>query len=144
MAEHPFVGTWRLVSVESRTADGRVRYPYGRDAQGYLVYSAEGYMCVAIMAAQRQHFAAANDASEGTPEELAAAGKLYVSYAGPYSIQAGGIIRHQVEVSFFPNWIGGTQERLYAFKGNRLTLSTRPLMIRGQARSSHLIWERVS
>ncbi|HEY7126638.1 MAG TPA: lipocalin-like domain-containing protein [Ktedonobacterales bacterium] len=144
MSDNPFVGTWRLVSVESRTADGRVRYPYGRDAQGYIIYSAEGTMCVAFMAAHRPRFANANDAAEGTPEELAAAGKLYVSYAGPYEIQDDGTIHHHVEVSFFPNWIGSVQERLYTFEGNRLTLSTRPVLIRGLERSSHLVWERVS
>jgi hypothetical protein len=144
MSENPFVGAWRLVSFESRTADGRTRYPYGRDVQGYITYTAEGTMCVAIMAAHRPRFANANDVAEGTLEELVAAGKQYVSYAGPYEIKEGGIIHHHVEVSFFPNWIGGVQERLYTFEGNRLILSTRPVLIKGQERSSHLLWERVS
>ncbi len=42
MAENSLVGTWRLVSVEFREEDGTVSYPYGRDALGYLTYTADG------------------------------------------------------------------------------------------------------
>ncbi len=34
------IGAWRLVAMEYRHADGRVRYPYGRDATGYIIYTA--------------------------------------------------------------------------------------------------------
>jgi hypothetical protein len=141
--EQAFVGTWRLVSYESRTADGRVRYPFGRDAQGYLTYAAEGFMSVAIMGTHRPHFRMANDFAEGTPEEQLVAGKQYLSYAGTYEVREGGVLLHHVEVSLFPNWVGGVQERLYTLEGDRLTLSTRPVHIGGQLRTAHLVWERV-
>ena len=51
---------------------------------------------------------------------------------------------HHVELSLFPNWIGGDQERLVDLRGSRLTLSTRPLLLRGIQQSAHQIWERVS
>jgi hypothetical protein len=101
--EEAFVGTGRLVSHESRTADGRVRYPFGRDAQSYLTYTAEGFLCVAIMGTHRPHFCTANDYTEGTPEVLLAAGKQYLSYAGTCEVREGGVILHRVEVSLFPN-----------------------------------------
>jgi Lipocalin-like domain len=144
MNEQAFVGTWRLRSHESRMGDGRVRYPFGRDAQGYLTYTAEGYMSVAIMGTHRPRFLAANDFTEGTSEEQLAAGKQYLSYAGTYELREDGIILHHVEISLFPNWVGGVQERFYTLEGDRLTLSTRPLQIRGQFRTSHLVWERAS
>jgi hypothetical protein len=143
MAENPFIGAWRLVSMESQTSDGRVRLPYGSNARGYITYTAEGYMCVAIMDATRPRFAAANDFVDGTPEEQIAAGKRYISYAGSYTIRDEHVIVHHVEVSLFPNWIGADQERFYEFNGNRLTLRTPPVLIQGKQRTSHLTWERV-
>jgi hypothetical protein len=38
-----FIGTWKLVSFEMRSADG-VTYPFGNDPVGYLMYNDEGYM----------------------------------------------------------------------------------------------------
>jgi hypothetical protein len=143
MAENPFIGAWRLVSFESRTEDGRVRFPYGSAAQGYLTYTAEGSMCVAIMDTTRPSFANTNDFVDGTPQEQITAAKRYISYAGSYSIQDEHVIIHHVEVSLFPNWIGGAQERFYEFSGNRLSLWTAPVLIQGKLRTSHLTWERV-
>jgi len=47
-------------------------------------------------------------------------------------------------MSLFPNWIGGDQEHLVDLRGERLTLSTRALLLRGIQQAAHLIWERVS
>jgi hypothetical protein len=49
-----------------------------------------------------------------------------------------------VELSLFPKWIGGDQERLVDLRGERLTLSTRALLLRGIQQKAPLIWERVS
>ena len=38
------VGTWRLVSWETRYEDGSVIHPMGDDAVGFLVYAADGYI----------------------------------------------------------------------------------------------------
>jgi|SRR5215472_2585528 len=41
------IGTWSLVSTEDRMTDGTRRtYPYaGPRGKGYLIYTADGYMC---------------------------------------------------------------------------------------------------
>ena len=39
MINDEFIGTWKLVSLESRTVDGRVSYPLGRDVTGTIVVS---------------------------------------------------------------------------------------------------------
>jgi hypothetical protein len=67
----------------------------------------------------------------------------YVSYCGRYDYLGDRVVHH-VQMSLFPNWIGGDQERLVDLRGNRLTLSTRPLLLRGIQQTAHLIWERVS
>jgi Lipocalin-like domain len=48
-----------------------------------------------------------------------------------------------VELSLFPNWVGSDQERLVELRGNRLRLSTRPVLLGGVQQTAHLIWERV-
>ena len=51
---------------------------------------------------------------------------------------------HYVELSLFPNWIGLSQERLVELAGNRLRLSTRPMLLDGKQQTAQLVWERVS
>jgi hypothetical protein len=118
-----------------------VEYPFGPDAQGYIVYAADGYMSVAIMRAGRRPFAVP-DLLLGTLEEQAQAAATYVSYAGRYELEEGKVI-HYVEISLFPNWIGTRQERFCEFAGDRLTLSTPPLLAGGRKQRHYLVWERV-
>ena len=142
MAPNPLIGTWRLVSWENKSVvDGRVSYPLGKDAVGYIMYGEDGYMSVAIMRPDRAKFAAGDLLSGGTEERAQAAG-TYVSYCGRYEFR-GDTVVHRVELSLFPNWVGVEQERLVEVKGNRLTLSTRPILLGGVQRTAHLIWEAV-
>ena len=52
MESNPLIGAWRLVSYEGRTGDN-VLYPLGEDATGYIMYTHDGHMSVAMMAAGR-------------------------------------------------------------------------------------------
>jgi hypothetical protein len=97
-------------------------------------------MSVAFMRANRPRFAT-GDILGGTTEEKVAAAESYVSYCGKYEIQGDKVIHH-IEVSFFPNWIGVDQERIFGFDGDRLSLSTPPLLVGGAQQSAYLIWER--
>src|SRR3954451_24761874 len=137
MDAHPLVETWRLVSFEVRGSDGQVQYPYGADATGYLMYSADGYMSAMVMSANRPSFAA-GDLLGGSVEERSTAAATYISYAGPYKEHAGKVVHH-VKVSLFPNWLGGDQERFYEVVGNRLSISTPPMFLAGREQRSYLI-----
>jgi hypothetical protein len=141
MERNPFVGAWRLVSLEMRQPDGRVGYPLGHDAVGFIMYTEDGYMSVAMMSAGRPKFAA-GDIRRGTVEEKVAAADTYVSYCGRYEIRDDRIIHH-IAVSFFPNWIAMDQQRVFKFDGRRLSLSTLPFLADGVQQTGHLIWERV-
>ena len=141
MTLNPLVGTWRLISWENRDADGGISYPLGEDAVGYIMYNEDGYMFVAITRPNRAKFAA-GDLLSGSTEENAHAASTYVSYCGQYELQEGRVIHH-VDVSLFPNWVGVDQERLVELKGNRLALSTHPILLGGIQQTAHLIWERV-
>jgi len=141
MERNPFVGTWRLMSLEMRKSDGQVSYPLGHDAIGFIMYTDDGYMSVAMMSSGRPKFAA-GDIRRGTMEEKVAAAETYISYCGRYEIREDRIIHH-VAVSFFPNWVGADQERTFKFDGNCLWLSTPPFLADGVQQTSRLIWERV-
>ena len=142
MASNPLIGTWRLVSWENRSlADGQVSYPLGEDAVGYIIYGQDGYMSVAIMTPERTMFAA-GDLLSGSAQERARAAGTYVSYCGRYEF-LGETVIHHVELSLFPNWVGVEQERLVKLEENRLMLSTHPILLSGEQRTAHLIWERV-
>lgn len=141
MSQNPFVGTWRLISWEYRSADGQVSNPFGQDFVGYIMYSEGGYMSVAIMSANRPKFAS-GDLWGGTTEEKVAAADTYVSYCGKYEVQGDKVI-HYIDVSFFPNWSGVNQIRFFEFEGDRLSLSTPPFLVAGIQQTAHLIWERV-
>jgi Lipocalin-like domain len=142
MESDTLVGTWRLVSWENRSVvGGEVSYPLGKDAVGYIMYGHDGYMSVAIMRPDRARFAA-EDLLGGGAEERAQAAGTYVSYCGRYEFR-GDTVVHRVELSLFPNWIGVEQERLVEIAGDRLILSTRPILLGGLQRTAHLVWERV-
>ncbi len=141
MPEDSLVGTWRLVSWEDRDAQGQVSWPVGQDAHGYIMYTAEGYMSVQIMMASRPLFAA-GDLLSGSSAEQAGAAATYIAYAGRYERRENAVI-HYVELSLFPNWVGTQQERLLELSGDRLTLSTHPILLGGRQQEAHLIWERV-
>ena len=98
-------------------------------------------MSVAIMSTKRPKFAS-GDLWGGTTEEKVAAADTYISYCGKYEVQGDKVIHH-IDVSFFPNWSGVDQTRFFEFKGNRLSLSTPPILMAGIQRTAHLIWERV-
>jgi hypothetical protein len=134
-----FVGTWKLVSIDTRKADGSLHRSGKR--KGYIVYSADGYMSVAFMKEGRSEFAA-GDIRGGKVEEKIEAFNGYISYSGPYEVK-GGSVFHNIEVSLFPNWIGEKQEIFYEFEGKRLTLSTPLQLVGGMQLSSHLVWKKV-
>ncbi len=141
MARNPFSGTWRLLSYEVRSTAGETRYPWGQDPVGFLIYSDDGYVSVAMMGANRPRFGA-KDIKKGTVEEKVAAVDTYISYCGRYDVQ-GDMVIHHVEVCLFPNWIGNDQKRTFKFDGDRLLLNTEPIVAGEMQLTGHLIWERV-
>ena len=133
------VGTWRLQRWETKTAEGQVSYPLGPDALGYLTYTPDGHVFVAIMRSGRPVYTT-TDLLGGTPAERAEAAGSYVTYCGTYHLEEGMVIHH-IELSLFPNWLGLDQQRFIELEGDRLTITTPPLSI-GGTRTSVLVWER--
>ena len=135
------LGAWKLKSLETRASDGSVSYPWGKEVLGYAIFSPEGYFCVAIMNANRKKFSS-QDMKGGTVAERADAADSYLSYCGPYEIERDKF-RVKVEVSLFPNWISGIQERNFKVKRNTLSVLTAPTLVNGKEQVGYLIFERV-
>ena len=136
------VGSWKLVSVTSTTADGkRNPAPYGPHPSGALHYSADGRMMLMLSYSDRPRLSGA-DRVAAPAAERAQAFATFLGYAGRYSI-ADGKITHRIEVSSYENWVGTDLVRILRVDGRRLTLLTPPVSVNGGAQTIELTWERV-
>jgi Lipocalin-like domain len=136
------IGTWRLVSFESRDESGETRHPLGKNALGQITYGPDGRMSAILVQQGRLPFAS-GDMRRGTDAEVRSALEGFIGYFGTYSVDAAaGTVTHHVQGASFPNWIGGDQVRFYELEGTRLSLSTPPFLYDGQSSRSVLIWER--
>lgn len=143
MKAEDLIGTWRLRSWTNIARDGSTTYPLGDHPVGYLFYNHDGYVSVEIMAAHRSPYHDP-DLFGGTPEEQSEAISTYLSYSGPFEVRPDeGAVIHHIEVCSFPNWIGNAQVRFATLDGNRLTLSTRPMIVQGVERFAEVEWERI-
>lgn len=128
-----FVGTWRLVSYQMQQEDGAVVCPFGEQASGLLLYTADGAMSGQVMQPGR-------DAKATGHVHPSQAG--YIAYCGRYLVdeQAGEVVHH-VEAALYPPWVGSEQRRHFRFDANRLTLSASRWR-NGRETVHRLIWER--
>lgn len=150
MAAESLVGSWRLISYHTRALDTGVRYPFGEHARGYLIYTPEGLMSVAIM---REGMQAVTPWDEtANPFQVRSwlpvrrllrllryilAATRYISYSGRYTV-VGATVIHHVEVSQMPGLLQTNQERTFELRDNCLVLTAETVAIRQQ-----LVWERV-
>ncbi len=141
--EHPLLGSWRLRGWVAIADDGSQSVPMGEAPEGLLVYSDDGTMVGIMGPAARPRFAS-DDVTGGTDDERARAFATFIAYGGRYEIE-GDTVRHDVETSLFPNWIGTVQRRRWelAENGRLLTLTSPPLSLGGMVRVQLLTWERV-
>lgn len=135
-----FIGTWILASWHNELDDGSKTYPFGPDASGYISYSADGFVFVHIMTANRTLYAYP-DPFTGTLEEDSAAMKSQITYAGTYEF-IGDKIVHHATISSFPNWVGSDQVRDYHIDGDTLELSASDAQFQDQNVTARLIWTR--
>ena len=137
------IGTWRLISYETVGIDGSAVHPMGRDAVGFIMYLADGYMSANLMVPGRPLFTGGG-AGTATQAELCAASAGYFGYAGQYEVdEAEHAVRHHIELALVPNLVGSTQFRRVAFEGARLILEGEPVLMAGRVAAPVITWERV-
>jgi len=136
------LGTWKLVSSVGVYSDGRVIHPYGEKPEGMLVYDQQGNFSGQIQGEGRPLFESGN-LLKGDSKEIKAAFEGYVAYYGKYEVdKEAASLTHQVQGSWFPNWVGNTQTRFYSFENGNLILTTAPFVGKKNSVTHTLIWER--
>jgi hypothetical protein len=102
------LGAWRLVHSKGIDKDGKVSYPFGADAIGYIVYSESGIMAVQISRKIHRGSSIAED---------------YLAYFGRYEIdEEKHVIKHFLEGQLVAGRFADKEERRYELNGNRLSL----------------------
>lgn len=139
-AGNPFVGTWKLISIESRAADGSVVPPPnpvgGVNPTGMVMYDAAGHVSLQIMPSGRP--AALNTLQPLTPEQAKEALFGYVAYYGTYTLDQQARVMHiHFDGAINPSMVGTNGDRFYEFNGNRMTFRA------GTTSTTRLTWERV-
>ena len=129
------IGAWRLVSWSRVYADGRApEYPLGEDAQGILMYTADGHVSATLMKKARPAEAPVSEA-----EAARAYGESF-AYAGRYEVRDGAAY-HSIEIATNPALIGITSTRHIALEGDRLILSG-PDFAASSPRTQRIEWRR--
>jgi hypothetical protein len=137
-ANNPFVGTWKLISIETRGADGQpIPGPNpvgGVNPTGTVMYDAAGHVSLQIMPGGRP--ASLNTLQPISPEQARDALFGYIAYYGTYTLDERARVMHiHFEGSLNPSMVGTDGERYYEFNGDRMNFRA--------GANTRLFWERV-
>ncbi|OQE36844.1 hypothetical protein PENCOP_c011G07300 [Penicillium coprophilum] len=141
------LGTWALVEYKAiDTETGHVSHPMGQEAQGFLMYSADGFVSAHLMQPGAPAFSG-KDVERATQEELSGAMKHYMAYCGHYyleEVDGGFMLKHNMEVSLFPHWLGNEQGRFVTLNGDNMELNTaNSYLVDGQCVRGSVKWQKV-
>ncbi len=138
LAAVDLVGSWHLVQWRVTSEGKTVRYPYGHDAEGLLIYSPDGTMSACIQTPKRPGLGAAP--RRASDAHRAAAFDGFFCYAGTWRVTGHDVV-HQVELSLNPDFPGSEQRRRASLVDDVLTL--RAVETQGeQTREHELTWKR--
>ena len=135
-------GTWRLIAASATSGGDRNDAPYGPNPSGFITYTGDGRVMAIISHSGRKPLAS-GDRISASVDERAEAFATSFSYAGRYSL-AGDRIIHRVEIASVQNWVDTDLVRLVRVQNNRITLTTPPISVGGQIRTTELVWERIN
>ena len=138
----PIVGTWRLVSWEREIVETKaVSQSFGGNAMGLMTLTPDGRASVIVVDAKRK------PPAQPTATDAEAVGlyQTMLAYAGTYRVQGNEIILHS-EISWNQDLSQVDQKRFFKIEGNRLTLTTTPLVnafLNNQTTVTTVVYERV-
>lgn len=147
---NPLLGTWRLTRWDISYSDGRaVTLPYGDDATGLILYTADGHMSACIGRSGRPPLSSASVRTAPEGERLAAF-ESWFQYAGPYRLHQrndGSLqVVHSVTHALNPSFVGTDQVRdVHIDADGTLTLSASDVLPgTSVARHHRLRWRRAA
>lgn len=124
--------------------NGDETQPFGPNPQGFLIYTADGFVSAQLMEPGRPPFHS-SDWHHGTPEEYRASGSGYIAYCGTYEVdEEKATVTHIPSVSLLPNLISGRQCRSIRLESDRLVLRAPGVPVAGGLNvTSRLEWKRI-
>jgi hypothetical protein len=139
------VGVWTLVSYTGERPGSENIHPFGPQPQGFLIYTANGFVSAQLMKPGRSDFHSP-DWHHGTPQEYQESGSGYIAYCGRYEVdEEKATVTHIPSVALLPNLIHRPQRRLIHLDGDRLTLRAVGVPAEnGLAVTSCLEWKKVT
>lgn len=144
------IGSWRLVSRESRRTDGQIEPDAGLSTVplGVLIYDQSGH--VAAQLSRRDRTVAmigeecqAAATTRGTPD-TAQTIFGYDAYFGTYRVnEKEGTVIHHLDAALFPGDIGKDIERHFTVSGDQLKITFSTTTRDGVKVTRTLNWERM-
>lgn len=134
------VGTWVPTSISNTRPDGTKIQPYGPNPKGVLMFDSNGRFSFLLSRPERPKFAA-NNRTQGTPEENKTTVAGSIAYTGTYGVTDGGkTLIFQIEASTYPNAEGAQQKRSFTITGDELKYTNQMTTTGNQAET---VWKRV-
>jgi hypothetical protein len=141
-AADPIVGTWKLVSVQSRSLQGQTNATaFGEHPTGFATFTSQGRMSL-IMADDNRKPLSVVDRVSAPIEERAQAFATCVAYAGRYTFTGDKVVFH-VEASSIQNWVNTDLTRSVVFDKNLMSLKTMTTLKGGVLQTIETTWVRV-
>jgi hypothetical protein len=120
-----FIGVWKLVSgVSTHEVTGEVRYPWGKNPVGRLVYDEAGRVFAQLMDPGRRpvggisNQGAAAAMASASAEDMREMLTGFNSYFGTFDVdESSRTVIHHLQSALIPSWVGSDQRRKYEFSG---------------------------
>ena len=144
------IGSWRLVSRESRRENGQIEIDQGLSTLplGVLIYDQSGHVAAQLsrrdrtVSIFREECPAAAE-TKGTPD-TAQTVLGYDAYFGTYTLnEKEGIVTHHLEAALWPGDIGKDIDRHFTISGDRLTIIFNTTTRDGVRVTRTLTWVRM-
>lgn len=125
LSAQDMVGVWKLTKSDNPMPDGTM-VPYCNGVNGYIIYTSEGYVSVALNCGPKVN----------TSEPADISGRKFF-YTGTYTV-VGSVVTHHLENASDVHLIGTDSKRTVSFNGNQIVLTG---VNQGQTFSAY--WEKV-
>ncbi|SEF35133.1 lipocalin-like domain-containing protein [Variovorax sp. NFACC27] len=134
------IGTWFLREAYAVGPRGeRLHDVYGARPAGVIHYGGDARMMALITHEGRAQLD--GDRQAAPQSQRAEAYRSSIAYAGGFDVE-GGWVRHAVDMSTYPNWVGTVLRRALSFEQDAAVLTTAPQMQDGIETVIKLVWQR--
>lgn len=144
------IGSWRLLSRQSRRANGELERDPGLSTVplGVLVYDQSGHVAAQLsrrdrtvaMVGEECQAAATTKGTSDTAQTILG----YDAYFGTYKIdEEAGVVTHHLEAALWPGDVGKNIDRHFTISGDQLTITFDTTTREGVKVTRTLIWERM-